>query len=425
MRKFFSPVISAFKTKIKIPGVKDAETWLRARFDVLLIIPALVVLAAGLFRIEGKKMTAEATAPNLVFTQWWQDELESGTLESLITEFEGLHPDIKITLDTRTRGEIRKELLNYTPPADPSSVPDAKPSAETGEGDSGPGFGDILALDLLWVPELTANGVLDPQETPAPLLTFFYPLFYNISILEETGFSRPPKTRSEFLSYAKAVADPEKGRYAIALALNSGGGQDVYRDIAPWIWASGALVTAGKAPVLETKPAAETLDFLAALGREKLIHPRSSFMNGEEKREAFIGGRIAFMTGPVQDIEILRREMGESAFGFTTLPVPDSYSGKPVFGASSFCAAVSRRSAYPEDARIFAAFLAEKAPFLAEKLHAVPGAAGNPPPSAPADSFYSKAWDLYTAGDLIQEAPDLDEGISGMIKERLPEILGR
>jgi multiple sugar transport system substrate-binding protein len=402
MKSFLSNISNIAATalcKVKLPA------WLAARIDPFLIILALVVLALGLFRYCGKQATVEAAAPTLVFTQWWQNELEAETLENLIEEFEALHQDITIALDTRPYEEVRELLFNYSP-------------SGSGEGPGTELPGDILALDPLWLAELAPKGILDSRG-PFFLLSFFFPLFYNTGMLTEAGFNRPPKTWSEFLAYAKAVTDPSRGRYGIVFAGRSP--QGIRRDLRSWILASGAFTTDAEAPALAAKPVGETLEFLTTLEKENLIHPRSLFMNEDEKQDAFISGKAAFMIGPIQEIETFRREMGER-FGFTALPVPDGYTGKPVFGASFWSLGIYAGSGYSEEAGIFMDFLAEKAPVLTEKLHAVPGAASNPPSSTPGDPFYSKAWDLYTAADLIRESPDLDGNILAVIKEQFPDI---
>jgi ABC-type glycerol-3-phosphate transport system substrate-binding protein len=115
------------------------------------------------------------------------------------------------------------------------------------------------------------------------------------------------------------------------------------------------------------------------------------------------------MIAPVQDIAVLRRRMGEDAFGFSFIPAPDAYAGKPAFGAFGWKLGIPGQSAHKAEAETFAAFLAEKAPYLAEKLSAVPGNAANPSPAAQNDPHYSKAWDLYISGDFIQESADAEE----------------
>ncbi|MDR1566537.1 MAG: extracellular solute-binding protein [Treponema sp.] len=392
MKSFLSNIAAAALSKLKSPA------WLGTQADKFLIILALIVLALGLFRYRGKQAAAETAAPTLVFTQWWQNELDAGTLEKIIEEFEALHQDIKITLDTRPYEEIRELLSGRT-------------LLESGEEPGAELPGDILALDPLWFPELAGKGILDSRE-PLFLLSFFYPLFYNIDMLKEAGFNSPPKTWSEFLAFTKAVTDPSGGRYGIAFAGRNP--QGACRDLRSWILASGALTTNAEEPGLAAKPVEKVLEFLETLGKEKVIHPGSRFMNEDEKRDAFTSGKAAFMICPIQEIEALRRNM-EGGFGFTALPVPDGYAGKPVFSASSWSLGLYDGSGYPEEAGIFMDFLAEKAPVLAEKLHAVPGAASNPPSLTLADPFYSKAWDLYTAGDLIRESPALEGEITALL----------
>jgi ABC-type glycerol-3-phosphate transport system substrate-binding protein len=166
-----------------------------------------------------------------------------------------------------------------------------------------------------------------------------------------------------------------------------------------WIWASGA--EGGTV-------AEEALGFLSRLSGENLLHPGSPEFDESEKLEAFINGHSAFMIAAVQDAEILRRRMGDS-FGFSSIPAPGSQAGKPVFGVFGWSLGISGQSAYKEEAKIFAAFLAEQGAYLSEKLHAVPGNAASPSPAVQKDPFYSKAWDLYISGDFIR-APAGTEG---------------
>jgi multiple sugar transport system substrate-binding protein len=404
--------------------MKGIAFFVKSHIDYLLLAIGLLVLLAGLFWSGGKKAIAAVTAPTLVFTQWWQDEIEEGALETLVSEFETLHPEIKIELKKLPYEELK--ALLFTAPA----------------GEALPPFpGDILALDPLWGAGLEGREILEPPPPPpsaeaapsrgfppgnpeTPVLDFFCPLFYNIDMLTAAGFSSPPKTRNEFLSYARKVSKREEGVYGIAMALAPGNSRGIYRDIYSWIWASGALLFNAGKPAITSREITETLEFLAALGRENLIHPDSFEMGEAEKQEAFIRGRAAFIIAPVQDAEIFSSRMSPGAegrippggaFGFTAIPVPGGHSGKPAFGAFGWTLGISRQSRYKEEAGVFISFLAEKASYLAEKLHAVPGNRTNPPAvQAQNGSLYStawdsKAWDLYIACDFIREFAGLKE----------------
>jgi multiple sugar transport system substrate-binding protein len=376
-------------------------SFIRSHIDHILLILALLVLLAGLFRLGGKKAIAAVTAPTLVFTQWWQDEIEKEALESLVAEFEALHPEIRIELRRLPYEEFRLRL--FAPPAAGAAAVEASGAGE---------LGDVLALDPLWGAGLEDREILASPETP--ILGFFCPLFYNIEILKAAGFSRPPKTRNEFLSCVRKVTDPNAGVYGIAMALGPGNYRGIYRDIYSWRWASSPEKTG------------ETLEFLAALGRENLIYPGFLETGEEKKREAFVNGGAAFIIAPVQDTEIFRRLMGDEAFGFTSIPTPESHSGKPAFGAFGWGLGISRQSRYKEEAGVFVSFLAERGSFLAERLHAVPGAGSNPSPEVQsriqADPFYSKAWDLYIAGDFIRDLPETEPSAAA-IQRQWEELL--
>jgi multiple sugar transport system substrate-binding protein len=375
--------------------MKGPASFLRSHADHVLLALGVAVLLLGLFRQGGKNAIAVITAPALTFTQWWQDELEEGVLEDLVSDFEKLHPGINIKLRRLSYGETRKLFL--APPAD------------------GQELGDILALDPLW--GLPGREMLEPQEAGGasreiPVLDFFCPLFYNIEILKAAGFSGPPKTRDEFYGYARKAADPAAGVYGLVMALDPGNYRGLYRDVYSWIWAGGGRIQDGPPAVTEA-----ALDFLSGLAGEKLLHPESPAFSEEEKREAFIKGRSVFMIAAVQDAEILRRRMGEDSFGFSSIPAPDSPFAKPVFGAFGWSLGISAQSSHKEEAKIFAAFLAERGSYLAEKLHAVPGNSGGPSPAARKDPFYSKAWDLYIAGDFIREPAGTEETAAAFREE--------
>jgi multiple sugar transport system substrate-binding protein len=231
------------------------------------------------------------------------------------------------------------------------------------------------------------------------------PLFYNIEVLQNAGFNRPPRNRSEFLELSRTLAG--QGRHGIALSLSPANPRGLYRDILPWFWAAGAPGFPDGGPLFPGRAAAETLEFLDSLRRDGLLSPGSFSKTAEQKREEFIGGRIGMMTGAVSDIALLRQRMppgedGRDRFGITALPVPDGFVGKPAFGLLGWYAAVPAGTKHPREARAFLRFLAEKAPLLAAAAHAVPGSGAGPGGQISGDPLFSKAWDMYEGGDAIR-----------------------
>ncbi|AEF85417.1 putative substrate binding protein [Treponema primitia ZAS-2] len=379
------------------------------KFDRLLLILGLVVLVVGfLFALSSKGITLQKDKV-LVFTQWWDDELEEGTLPSLIAEFEAQHPDITIKLDNRSYEEIRDAL-------------------RTGE-DSALNA-NIIGLDPLWFDDLIRREVLEPLDgyskpeensvTPdtengyekygLPLISFISPLFYNIELLRDAGFDRPPKSRAELLACARAVTDKASGKYGLALALGSENPLGIYRDIFSWIWASGpSLIREGK-PDFSAPGITGAMVFLKQLREEELLLPGTFTMTETEKREDFIRGRTAMMIGSVADIYTLQERMGETSFGITVIPGESPLGGKPIMGLTSWYLGIPRGSARKDEAWAFLSYLQERGSFIAEKAHAVPGSRNSVIDFNTRDPLFAKAYDMYAAGETVQEFA----GVSGV-----------
>ena len=356
--------------------------------DKLLFVLALAVLTMAIIRFGIKKPDLlRAETPSIVFTQWWDSYLERESLDELIKEFMDSHEKIEIIVKTVSYEDVHRELLG------------AENSPAT--------LGDIVTLDSLWVPELLRKGTMEfqwegssqRQNLENPLISFINVFYYNVEILKEAGFSRPPKTRNEFLNFAKAITSAEKGRWALSLSGNCSRG--IYDDVFPWIWAAGAELFRDGQPTLNSRPVIESLAFLASLKQGGFIVPGASSAGAEKKLGDFISGKAAFMIAPAGDIEYLRKQMGEDAFNITTVPAPDNYAGKTYNASIGWTLGINANSAYREEARLFADFIAGKAPALSEKLM---------PLNRTQDPFYSKLWDITIAGENAQDFTGLPWG---------------
>ena len=365
------------------------NTGLKKYVDKLLFILAIAVLAAAIIRFAtGKPVSPRTITPNIVFTQWWENYLEKDTLLELLKEFKDAHGGIEITLRSVSYEDLHTELLD--------------PNEDTAPG-------DIITLDLLWVPELISREIIElapDYSLEIPLLHFINVFYYNVELLKEAGFTRPPKDRSEFINYAKALTNKEKNRWALTLGGNSTRG--IYDDIFPWIWSAGAeLIRDGK-PFVNTRPVIDSLSFLASLESGGLVVPGGSSADAEKKLDDFISGRAAFMIAPARDIEFVRKQMGEETFGITTIPIPDNYAGKTFNTPAGWTLGIYTGSAYREEACLFADFIAGKAQALSEKLMIT---SGNSTP----DPLYSKVWDIAIAAESARD-------FTGLPWEKLEEI---
>jgi len=359
--------------------------------DKLLFILALAVLAAAFIGFGISRTAApRVIIPNVVFTQWWEDYLEEDVLPKLIKEFENTHGGIKIALNHQSYEDLHKELLgagNNTPAEIPA--------------------GDIITLDTLWIPELQKKETLEFQwfrdlyqfSLEDPLISFVNVFYYNVEILKEAGFSHPPKNRSEFLNFARAVTSEEEGRWALSMGRNSARG--IYDDVFPWIWAAGAELIKNGKPSLNSRSVTESLAFLASLESGGLIVPGGSLAAEEKKLEDFISGRAVFMIAPARDIKYLRERMGDDAFSVTSIPTQDNYAGKTYFASMEWALGINSESAHKEEAKLFAEFIAAKAQTLSEKLMS-----GN----RAQDPFYSKVDDISIAGESAGDFTGLPWG---------------
>jgi multiple sugar transport system substrate-binding protein len=286
-----------------------------------------------------------------------------------------------------------------------------------------------MALDPLWLDTLIRNDMLEPlaayrgdsalaaaaptnpsdstnPENPMaqwgiPLVSFISPFFYNIKVLQDAGFDRPPKNHAELLAYARAVTDRSKGRFALALSLGPEDPQGIFQDFFSWIWASpGNSGEHTGRPDFTAPPAVETLRFLDQLHREKLIMPGIFSGTRDKKIEQFTQGHIGMMIGAVSDIPTIRARMGDSAFGLTTIPAAAGYTGKPVLGLNSWYLGLSRQGEHKDEAWAFLSFLLERENTIAARAHAIPGS-GNIINTFNEDPLYSKVHDIYAAGELI------------------------
>jgi multiple sugar transport system substrate-binding protein len=249
----------------------------------------------------------------------------------------------------------------------------------------------------------------------APLIFAVDLLVYNIPLLQQAGFDRPPRTRNDFLLYARTIKAlngenqaPNRGAaYGLALGLSPLDPRGLHRDIYSWFHASGLPLANNGKPEFGGRPYTETLEFLATLNREGLIAPGSFSSSGAERIEDFIRGAAAMIIVSSRDLQYIREKMGSDTIGITLIPPADTYTGKPVLGLSTWYAAVSAESPYPDESRALLQFLQERSTLLAEALALSPGT-GSYSPHISMDPLLDKIWDLYEEAELVPDITDPD-----------------
>ena len=237
-----------------------------------------------------------------------------------------------------------------------------------------------------------------------PLVSFMDLLFYNIEILKAAGFDSPPKTRDEFLAYARAVTNQRfPGVSGAAISLNSSDPYSLSRDVFSWMWAAGDDFISGEDGSLQLPgTAVNDITFLKNLYLEGLLAPRVFETTGDQRLEEFANGQAAMMIASSRVIPYLRQRMGDSVFGITTIPDPVT-GGRYNINISAIYAGISTDCEYPEEALRFLEFIIERSIFLCEELEAVPGVVTSiiPGDYVENDPFYTKAWDIFESAWII------------------------
>ena len=334
-----------------------------------------------------KQSSVNNTQIELIISQDYEKLFGRNLTETLLSDFIRQNPDLQIK-------------LSY--PAD--------------ENDREP---DILIFDEGSYSALAAVNMLAPLEAyldfdagsdAMPLVYFMDLLFYNIDLLQTAGFDRPPKTRDEFIAYAKSVSAGKRA-YGAAWGLSPRDRHAVSRDIFSWIWADGGdFWPAGNGPVINTRPLIFDISFFGSVYRGDILAPLDYNSTGDQHIEEFAQGRIAMIVASTRAIPYLREKMGDGAFGVTTIPVSGA-AGKYSISLFGYYAAVNADCPYPDAAFKFLSFLAGKKKLLCEELKAVPGDVSSLfyADYMKDDPFYSKARDIFESSNIVRGFSHLKE----------------
>jgi multiple sugar transport system substrate-binding protein len=399
---FFLKVAGAIKlffikVKESISRIGRVEVFIIAALLIFIVIPLLTNL---FFRIEAK-----SNQVNLYLSVSGEEIFGKELMEKLILEFEEKNPDIKLKFaydssTASTAHAVEPDILFFN------------------EGD----FSALIAeLALIELNSFT-NYESAERQMAIPLVSFMDMLFYNIDILSAAGFDHPPKTRDEFIAYARTVSRGNSGAAGYALSLSQKDRQALSRDVFSWIWASGgSFISEEEGVQVLNKLSTNDLSFFGTLNKEGMLTPDIFETTGDERLDAFVQGKVALMIASTRVIPYLRAKMGDSVFGITTIPVSGT-AGKYTISVSSIYTGIFANTAHPQEAWSFLEFLASKSHLLCEELKAVPGMVSNiiPGDYVKDDLFYSKAWDIFEAGNIMKKfsvIPEAQEYENNLLEE--------
>jgi len=350
------------------------------KIDIFLIITLIIMFIVPLIINVSSMAEPESKQVNIYLSSNCEEIFGRELMEELLLEFKEKYPDIRIKLAYDTAAEPHILFFN--------------------DGD----YSILTANDALLELNSFTNYDSGSRQTAIPVVSFMDMLFYNIDILTAAGFDHPPKTREEFTAYARTVSRGGTGASGAAISLSSDDHQALSRDIFSWIWtAGGDFWVNGEKPFLNTRAIANDIAFLGTLNRDNLLAPDIFETTGSRRVAEFAEGKTAMMIASTQAIPFLREQMGDGAFGITTIPSAGT-GGKYAIGISAIYIGISSSADHPDEAWNFLAFLTEKSHDLCAKLKAVPGMVSNiiPGDYVQDDIFYSKAWDIFEASDIAE-----------------------
>ena len=348
-----------------------------------------LTMIAGIFIYKLIKTDKPEKEVTLTFATWWDDELEGETLSVLAAEYEKQNPGITIRLEKMNWEKIQ-ELV------------EKKDTKDAGKNVQKVYPPDIFSIDPYAIYELEKKSILAELENSkdfsgnvVSIISFINPLYYNIDLLENAGFDRPPKNQTEFLSYVQRLK--ETGIFGAGLSLNDP--RSTSQQLLSWIWAATGNPDSSSSFRFDSKEVIDTLNFLNLLNQNLYANPFD--LSKADLREAFGKGKIGMMIGSVADIKELKRS--QINFSITTIPSPVSYTKKPVFPLSVWYAGINSRSEHQKEAKDFILFLKKNSDKIAAAAYAVPGSGTLNRELSKEDPYYAKAFDMYEAGEMVRE----------------------
>jgi ABC-type glycerol-3-phosphate transport system substrate-binding protein len=221
-------------------------------------------------------------AQELVFWNFWDPKF----ILPVIVEFEKLNPGIKIHNEQITWGngldKIVVAMANDKAP-DICEIGSTWMGKFMGEGaliDVTDKFIDLRDEYMMWKPA-TWNGRLYGM----PWLAGTRVLFYNRRLFEQAGLDpdSPPKTWDEMLKTAKALHNPDEGRYGFG--MNAGEGHILYKKFMPFVWGNGGRILDENGNfVFDSTATREALDFYLQL-KEYSYCEKQDLLDDAFKRE--------------------------------------------------------------------------------------------------------------------------------------------
>lgn len=317
------------------------------------IVMSLVVLLAGCGgttgngteenpatgpEVSAETETAAESAGAAKEITFWYYHAESTTveLEKIIEEYNSMQDDIHITGTWVAREDLMKQ---YTIGAVSGELPDIcmvdSPNMaayiELGI------FRDITDKITAWEGyEHLYSGPLsscigsDGKVYGIPNNTNCLALACNMDMLNEHGFTKPPKTWDEFYEIAKACSDSD----TYGFTMSAIGSEEGAFQMLPWIYAAGGSVEDIDSANVET-----ALNFLKDMIDNGMMSPEVTNLTQADAYKNFCAGQAAMLESGTWQLASIDAD-SDFNYAYTLLPAKETHAsviGGENYGISSSC----------------------------------------------------------------------------------------
>ena len=276
-------------------------------------------------------------------------------MEEIVAEFEADHEGVDVELVSVPWDSAFEQILTMTMSGqqiDVLEMPERWISTlaiNDALTDLGPWLEEWEGSDDLTEATTEFTKIYDDTSYFVPYGYFVRALYYNKPLLEQAGYTEPPKTWEEFNEMARAVSEIE-GKYGYCLRGSTGGFVGWWLAVSAMTGADSWFNEDGTS-VFASEGAIEGIQMMLDLYNDGAAPQDSVNWGFNEQVSGFYSGTCAFMDQDPDALIQVRERMGSEDFG--TAPVPIGPPGKisPPIGMIGW--AVPTSSENPELAKEF------------------------------------------------------------------------
>ncbi|MDD5290451.1 MAG: extracellular solute-binding protein [Patescibacteria group bacterium] len=234
----------------------------------------------------------------------------------------------------------------------------------------------LTEIKNLFVPAVYADAVRDNQIWGLPLSVDSLVLFYNRTLLNISGITRPPSTWAELLTATKNITRTQNGKIVRSgVALGTADNNNRVVDVLSLLMMQqGAIVVAanGRATVDNERAEKALAYYLSFSGNpalssdgQPLSYTNNTWNDGlaREATDAFIQGKLAMMFGYDYQLPFLRAQAPQLDIGVAAAPHlkadgSDIYDGQSINLANYWLLSAAKKTKHINEAWDFIRFAA-------------------------------------------------------------------